>query len=227
MTVEALALFGAILPLAAAIAISPLPLIAVMLMLASARARRTGWGFLAGWVVGVGALAAIASLVLGTLQADGRTEPRRGVAVVSLVIGLGLLAVAAKQALGIRRVDRGAALPAWMHGVDRLDSRSAALLGLSLSTLSPKNIVLALSAGSFIGANSTTPSAQAVALLGFTAVAALSVVVPVVATTCAGARVAPALGRTREWLTRRSTTILSVLLAAIGLVLVGQGLGAL
>jgi amino acid transporter len=51
---------GQLLPLAIGVALSPIPIIAVILVLFSARTKSNGAAFLLGWLIGIGAVAAIA-----------------------------------------------------------------------------------------------------------------------------------------------------------------------
>jgi hypothetical protein len=64
-------------------------------------------------------------------------------------------------------------------------------------------------------------------VVGFTVVAASTVAVPVLACAVGGGRMTAALESLRSWLTVRGAVVTATLLLAIGLVLIGQGLGGL
>ena len=61
---------GGSLATALGIAISPIPIIAVVLMLTTPRARANGPAFLAGWLIGLGAVGAVVLVIkiLGRLK---------------------------------------------------------------------------------------------------------------------------------------------------------------
>jgi len=65
---------GQLLPLAIGVALSPVPIIAVILMLFSARARSNGPAFLLGWLIGIGAVAAIALVSANAASVSGESE---------------------------------------------------------------------------------------------------------------------------------------------------------
>lgn len=215
---------GTLLPLAAGIAISPVPIIAVILILVTPRAVSSGLGFLTGWVLGIGALTTVASLLVGSVS-EGGTGPRPVVAVINIVLGLALVALSLREGRRARTQPDDGALPPWLGRVDRLSTMSAALLGTSLSALNPKNVVLCLSAGAVVGGAAAQGVSRPIAISVFTVVASLWVAVPVLGRLVAGQRLAPVLDRVRAWLTVNNRAIMFVLALVIGLVLIGQGLG--
>jgi hypothetical protein len=59
----------------------------------------------------------------------------------------------------------------------------------------------------------------------YTAIAASTVAVPVVAYLVAADRMAQPLEALRTWLVRENTTVMAVLLLVIGVVMIGKGIG--
>lgn len=215
---------GSLLPAAIGIAISPVPIIAVILMLVSARGRTNAVAFLAGWLAGIAVLAVVATLLGNVLPHDKGTGPRPWVGAITVLLGLALLALVVKQVRTARPDGEEPALPAWMAGIDAMQAPRAAGLGALLGAVNPKNLVLGLSAGALVGTSGLPVGQVAVALVVFTLVASITVLVPVVGSAIGGARLAPTLDATRQWLTRNNSTILAVLLAVLGFVLIGHGI---
>jgi hypothetical protein len=101
--------------------------------------------------------------------------------------------------------------PAWVHALDRLRSPGAAALGVAL---------LGASGALAIAAATPVPAAQAVALLVFSAVSCLGVAAPLLLWLALGEKVQAPLGRLRGLLVRYDAQILTVVLAALGLVVI-------
>ncbi len=222
------AAIGAILPHAVGIALSPLPIIAVILLLLSGRARSTSIGFLLGWIAGVAVGTAVFTVIA---TAFVTTAPpawvRPTVGVVQIALGVLLLALAARQWRRRRGPGVEPALPAWLAAIDRLRFGTALGLGVLLSAVSPKNLVLLASAGVLLGGTNLT-IAQAVATVAvFTLVASLTIAVPVVIALVAGDRVRTALGALHDWLVRENAVIMAVVFVVLAAVVIGKGLPAL
>lgn len=111
-----------------------------------------------------------------------------------------------------------------MARIDELRPGAAFGLGFLLSALNPKNLLLAVAAGASLGALPLTTGETVAAVAVFTAIAALTVVVPVVAYLIAGARLDPTLDRTKAWLIGNNTAVMAVLLFVFGVNLLGDGL---
>src|SRR4029453_2728976 len=142
---------GELLPLAVAIAISITTIITTVLMLLSAKAKSRTVGLLVGCVAGVGgavALFAWLASLLPTQDSSGAFVPA---AVINMGVGVLLVVLGLRQWRG--RPARGdlAELPKWMGKVDSMMPGKALVLGLLLSSVVPKNLLLALSAGLIVG----------------------------------------------------------------------------
>lgn len=216
---------GEILPLAVGVAVSPVPIIAAILMLLSPAAGRTGSAFLVGWLVGIGVAVALATL-LGDLVPAGEDDGSRpAAAVVQLVLGLGLLALAVRQWRGRPSGDEEPELPAWMAGIDTITAGKALGLGVALAALNPKNLLLAVSAGVTV-AQAALGTSAVVVLAIWVLLAASTVMVPVVTALVVPSKVAGPLDRLRAWLAANNATVMSVLLLVIGVNLLGKALGS-
>ena len=213
---------GEIFGLALAIAASPFPVIPAILLLFTAQPRAASLAFLGGWLAGVGAVAGIFAILADVVGSSGASP-----------IWLSWVRVAAGATLvvyGVRQwFARGASddLPGWMRSIQDATPRKGVRLALMLSVANPKVLLLAAAAGLDIGAAEATAWGVLVTTLLFTMVASISVAVPVLAYALVGARVLPPLEKARDWLTRNNAAVMAVVITAIGLALLKNGLSGL
>ena len=99
-------------------------------------------------------------------------------------------------------------------------------LGLLLSAVNPKNLLLAVSAGLIVGGAGLTFSQTSVVIIIFVLLAACTVIIPVIGYLIASARLAGPLDKLREWLVENNATIMAVLLLVIGVAVIGKGIGS-
>ncbi len=220
------AAIGEILPLALGIAISPVPIIAAILMLLSPKARATSVGFLIGWVLGI-AVAIVAFTLLSSLiptQDPEASKPIQGT--IQLVLGALLLLLAIRQWLGRPKGGAAPALPKWMRAIDRIAFPGALGLGLLLSALNPKNLIMAAGAGVDIGSAGLDTGPLVIAIVIFVVIAACTIATPVIAYLIAADRLRGTLDALRGWLERENAVIMAVLLLVIGIAMIGKGIGS-
>ncbi|MFD4421683.1 GAP family protein [Agromyces sp. NPDC058484] len=217
---------GDILPLALGIAVSPIPIIAAILMLLSPMARGTSVGFLIGWVLGIVVAVVLFTLLSGIIpeQDPDASNPVSGV--IKLLLGAGLLFLAARQWRTRPKPGEEAALPKWMAAIDTMTAGRGFVLGFLLSAVNPKNLLMAIGAGVTIGTGGLSAGESTVAIVVFTLIAACSVAVPVIAYLVASARMAAPLESLRGWLMHNNATVMAVLLLVIGVVVIGKGIGS-
>lgn len=98
-------------------------------------------------------------------------------------------------------------------------------LGLLLSAVNPKNLVLLVGAGVDLGGGGLSAGAAIAAGVVFAVLAASTVLIPVIAYAVARDRIRPWLDGLREWLTEHSAAVMTVLLVVMGAVLIGKGIG--
>lgn len=217
---------GALLPAAVAIALSPFPIVGVVLVLGTPRARTAGPAFAAGWV---GGLAAVTSILVVALDGADRagSDTETGVNWLTLAIGVLFLGMAAKQ--WMRRPTGGAEpeAPRWMASVAEITPVKAALLGVTLSSVNPKNLALvATGAATIAGAGLDTPDA-AVAVAVFVGLASVAVAGAVVLYLIDADRAAAPLAAIKQFMSDNNAVIMMVVLLLLGAKFVGDGLGAL
>jgi threonine/homoserine/homoserine lactone efflux protein len=213
---------GETLGFAIGIAVSPIPIAAVILMLFSGRARSNSVSFMIAWIAGIAVVTAVVVAIPG-LEADD-SAPSTTTGWVKLALGVLLLAVGVRQWGARPGPDDEAAVPGWMASIDELRPGAAFGLGFLLSALNPKNLLLAAAAGASLGALPLSTGETVGAVAVFTAIAALTVAVPVVAYLIAGERLDPTLDRTKAWLIANNTAVMAVLLLVFGVSLLGDAL---
>jgi threonine/homoserine/homoserine lactone efflux protein len=217
---------GEILPLALGVAISPIPVIAAILMLLSPNARTTGVGFLVGWIAGVVIAVTAFTLLSALLPEDDpdASNPVKGT--IRIALGVLLLLLAAKQWRARPHDQAEPELPKWMSAIDTLTPVKGLGLGVLLSALNPKNLIMAAGAGLAIGGSDLGTGQTVIAIVIFTVIAASTVAVPVIAYLAAADRMAQPLESLRAWLVRENTVVMAVLLLVIGVAVIGKGIGS-
>ncbi|QTE28966.1 GAP family protein [Pengzhenrongella sicca] len=213
---------GETFALALAIAASPFPVVPAILLLFTARPRPTSLAFLGGWFGGIGLVAAVFALLADGISTGG--DSPTWLSGVRIVVGAALVAYGVRQ-----WITRGAAgeLPGWLRSIDSATPRTALRVALLLSVANPKVVLLAAAAGIDIGAAGRPVAAELALVVVFTAVASISVAVPVLAHAIFGARVLPPLQAAKDWLLRNNAAVMAVVLAVIGLVLITNGVSGL
>ena len=170
---------GQVLPLAIGVALSPVPIIAVVLMLGTPKASSNGPAFVLGWIVGLSLVGAIILLVSSGADASDEGAPADWVGWLKLVLGILLLAVAMRTWHRRPRGSEQAELPKWMQSIDRFTPGRATAIGVALSAINPKNLLLTVGAAAAIAQTGIGSGDQAVALAVFVVIATLGPGLPV------------------------------------------------
>ncbi|MDG1695968.1 MAG: GAP family protein [Ilumatobacter sp.] len=216
------AAIGETLGFAVGIAISPIPIAAVILMLFSGRARINSVSFLVAWFVGIALVTTVVMFIPGLEADDG--DPSSTTGWIKLAFSALLFVAGARKWRTRPGPDDEVETPAWMNKIHDLKPGAAFGLGFVMSTLNPKNLLLALSAGVSIGALSLTTGETVGAVAVFTMIAAITVIVPVFAFLFAGERLEPTLQKTKNWLLANNSAMVSVLLLVFGFSLLGDAI---
>jgi threonine/homoserine/homoserine lactone efflux protein len=215
---------GQVLALAVGVGLSPIPIIGVVLMLATPKARSNGPAFLAGWIVGLAVVGTVVLLVSSGAEASEGGAPADWVNVLKLVLGVGLLLLAAKQWRGRPRDGGEAELPAWMSAVDHFTAPRSAALGVALAAINPKNLILVVGAAAAIAQTGTAAGKQAIALVIFILIATIGTGLPVLLYFTMGARSERLLDELKGWMAQNNATIMAVICLLIGAKLIGDGI---
>ncbi len=216
---------GQVLFFAVGVALSPLSIIPVVLILGTERGRTNGPAFILGWVLGL-AVAGTLVLVLasGGSAADEQGAPAEWVNVLKLVLGALLLALALRQWRGRPRAGETAKMPGWMSTVDGLTARRSFSLGVGLSAINPKCLLLVVGAATAIAQTDASAGSQAVALIVFIAIATIGPGTPVVLFFVMGERSKELLEELKDWMSQHNAAIMTVLCLVIGAKLIGDAI---
>lgn len=199
-------------PIAVAIALSPFPVVPVVLLLLTERSLPNGGSFLAGWFGGLLGLTSTLTLLTGAIELWDEAPTWAAWARLALGAALVALGVRSWSARGGPRE-----MPPWMAALEGYTPRRSVRLGLLLAVANPKSALLVLAGAVTIGSAAPGPALAALAALGFSAVAASAVALPVLLRLLLGQRVLAPLERLRGWLIEHNDAIVAVVLVALGL----------
>lgn len=221
-----LPVLGQVLPEAIGIALSPFPIIGLILMLLSKNARRNSLMFMFGWLLG---LTLVAIIVLALVNAGkisaGDSTTQTGVLWGQLLLGVALLFLAFRNWRKRPKAGEQPELPKWMATIDSIQPSRALILGVLLSGLNPKNLLLNISADTTISAAALTTTETAMVTIAFILISSITIIGPVLYVQIAGERAEKSLNELKVWLTQNNAAIMAVLLLIIGVKLIGNGLG--
>lgn len=215
---------GEMLPFAIGVAISPVPIIAIILMLLSARAGANSTAFLGGWVLGVTGAAIILLIIAGGANSDDSSGPSTTSGVIKLVLGGLCLTLAARRLRNRPGADGEAELPAWLQSIASITPVKSFSLGVLLSAVNPKNLLMIAGGMAVIAPFELSGSDAAVVVAVFVVIAVSTVLAPVVVYRVAGADAQRVLDALRGWLAKENAVVMGVLLLVIGVVLIGKGI---
>ncbi|WP_338674507.1 GAP family protein [Streptomyces sp. SCSIO 30461] len=203
------------------IALSPFPVVPAILLLLTARARENSSAFIAGWTAGVAGAAVLFTLLTSVVEFTGKPPA----AVSWGRIGLGGLLILLGAMLWRRRRTR--ADPAWIRALESTTWPKALRLGLLLSAVNPKILVLIAAGGVAIGSAQLTTAGRAGSIALFAVIASAGVILPPLLRLLVGELMMPPLERAKDWLKAHNAAIVAIVIALIGLLLVVKGVGGL
>ena len=218
---------GDVLPFAVGVAISPIPIIAIILMLLSSRAGANSTTFFGGWIIGVAGASIVLLALSGTISTDSSGAPSTTSSVIKLVLGGLLILLAARDFRGRPKAGEEAALPKWLQSIDSLTPGKAAGLGVLLSAVNPKNLLMIAGAMIAVSQYQLSGGDETVAVVVFVLIAICTVATPVIVYQVAGERSQPALDAMKVWLGQNNAVVMGVLMLVIGVVLLGKGISGL
>lgn len=217
---------GDILPFAVGVAISPVPIIAVILMLFSGRAAVNGPAFLAGWVLGLGAVVLVVALLAGAGGVGDGSGGSDVAGVVKLLLGALLLLLAVRQWNTRPPPGTPAPVPGWMRTIDSFTPVRSAAVGALLSGVNPKNLTLAVGAALSVVQGDLSGGGTFLALALFVVIGSVGIAVPVGYVRFGGARATATLTSWKTWMTDNNATVMTVLFVVMGAALVGKGIAS-
>lgn len=218
---------GGSLALAVGVAVCPIPIITVILMLLSRRPRANSAAFLLGWIGGVLGVVCVVVAVAGATTVGSNANPSAGASWLKVGLGVGLLALAVREWRKRPHAGEEPRMPKWLASIEGVSPPKAAGLGLLLSALNPKSLLLIVAAGLAIDQGATSTSEKAAAIVVFTIIAVSTVAVPVVLNLVLGQKARGTLDRASVWLRQNNATVMAVLLLIMAVVLMGRGISDL
>jgi threonine/homoserine/homoserine lactone efflux protein len=218
------AAIGQVLSFGVGVSLSPIPIVGVVLMLGTPRARANGLAFLAGWIGGLAVVGTVVLLVSSGAEASEGGGPADWVNVLKIVLGVLLLAVALRQWQGRPRAGESPAMPKWMLAIDTFNAPKAGGLGVLLSAVNPKNLLLVVGAAAAIAQTGTSAGNQAVALAVFVVIGTIGPGAPVAIYFVMGERSKRILAELRDWMSVNNGAIMAVICLVIAAKLIGDGI---
>jgi hypothetical protein len=212
-----------LIPLGLVISLSPITVIPAVLVLQAPRPRPAGLAFLAGWLLGLAAVTALAVGASGLLGGLDRSPPRWS-SWLRVVLGAALIV------LGIYRwlTRHGhTESPRWMRSFAAITPPRAAMTALALVVVRPDVLLICVPAGLAIGGAGLGAAGAWVAAAFFVVIAASTVAIPVLAYTVAGERLDDPLARLKDWMDKNNAALMAVLLVVIGLMVLYNGIRGL
>jgi uncharacterized protein with NRDE domain/threonine/homoserine/homoserine lactone efflux protein len=171
---------GQSITFAVGVAISPIPIIAIILMLVSKRAGVNSLAFGAGWVIGVAGATAVVIAVSGAMGTGSEGSASHGVSVVKLVLGVALLSLGLRNWRKRPGPGETATLPTWLESIENITPVKTGALGVILSALNPKNLLLMVAGGLAIAGAPASTGDKTVAAVVCMVISVSTVIVPVV-----------------------------------------------
>jgi hypothetical protein len=214
---------GTLVPLGLVIALSPITVIPAVLVLQAPRPRPSGLAFLAGWLLGLAALTAIAVAASGLLGGLHKSPPTWA-SWLRVVLGAALIVFGVYRWLTRHRHSES---PAWMRSFATITPVRAAITGAVLVVIRPDVLLICVPAGLAIGAGGLGVAGDWIAAGFFVAVAASTVAIPVLAYAAAGHRLDNAMGRLKDWMDKNNAALMAGILVVIGLMVLYNGIHAL
>lgn len=215
--------FLQMLPFAVAIALSPVAVIAMVLILGTKHAKANGFSFFTGWIGGV---YVIGMLILRVLSSREIRRFERAfsseILMFFFIVGLLCLIISFKQWMDRPKKEEAVVMPKWLSVVHTIRSPAAAVLGIILGSVSPKNFLLIVGGAKVISETEILRSAQAFSWISFTVVASLGVAVPFFVYLSGGERSVVILQQLKVWLARNNNSITAFLLLIIGIRLIAE-----
>jgi hypothetical protein len=216
---------GESITFAIGVAISPIPIIAVILMLLSKRAGANSLAFGGGWVIGVTGAIIVVIAVSGAIGTGSDGAASHGTSTTKLVLGAVLLLLGLRNWRKRPAAGQPAVLPKWLQAMESITPAKSGALGIGLSALNPKNLIMIIGGGLAISGAPVSTGGKVGATVIFVLLAVSTVVVPVVLYRLMGARIQPQLESLNGWLQANNATVMAMLFLIIGVVLIGKGLG--
>lgn len=212
-----------LVPLGLVVALSPITVIPAVLVLQAPRPRPSGLAFLAGWVLGLAALTALAVVASGVLGGLDRSPPTWA-SWLRLVLGAALIVFGIYRWLARHGHTES---PAWMRSFAAITPARAAGTAVALVVIRPDVLLICVPAGLAIGASGLNVADDWLAAAFFVAIAASTVAIPILAYAAAGHRLDDTMARLKDWMDKNNAALMAGILVVIGVMVLYNGIRAL
>lgn len=216
-----LSVLGHLLPIAVAAALSSIPITATIVILLSPNRDRSALPFLIGWVLGMAVVVTAGVLSARILPIGPSRAPNVAIGIAEIAVGFLVLLLAAYTWFRVAP-DQPRETSSWLDRVGSLGPLGSFGSGTALN-FRPKGLLLAAAAGLAVAGGSLRPAGVVVVVALYLVVATSTVAGPIVATLVAPDRMRPRLTTASDWLVRNRRVVTVVVLALVGLVIVGAG----
>jgi threonine/homoserine/homoserine lactone efflux protein len=115
-------------------------------------------------------------------------------------------------------------MPKWMAGVEGLAPAKALGLGVALSAVNPKNLILTLGAAAGVAQTGVSTGDAVAGLAVFVVLASVTIAGPVLYRLIGGEGVRNVLDELKAWLGEHNDAVMAALLLVFGAVLIAKGL---
>jgi hypothetical protein len=218
-----------VVPIAVGLAlVNPLPIMAVILLLFSSRAGAVVPTFLVGWFAGLLVIGAVLVFLVPAERLVGtESDPSTLASLVRVILGVGLLWLAAQKWRTRPRGEETPKLPGWVTSLENASPLSALGIGLALAGLNPKNLVFTVSVAVAIAEWQLANSQNVILLLAYAIVGSLGVLVPAIWRAAGGQSAATTLQEWRVWLARNYNVLMGIVFVIFGVLVVSKGVAGL
>ena len=210
-----------ILPMAAGIALSPIPIAAVVSILLATDSQKAS-AFLLGWATGILAIGLLVLFIPGLRMLNG--DPTSMAGWLRIFLGGFLLLVALLKWKKRPSPQVYVEEPKFLTKIDSYNGWKTLILGVTMSTLNPKSLVLVSASAMTIYESKIVGQEKASVLLIFTVIASLSVAVPIVLTWAQPEKAQKILEDLKNWLIANNMAVTVALLVVFALIIAGNGL---
>src|SRR3954454_14109160 len=209
-----------LLPLGLAAALSSVPITATLFVLLSGSPARSGLAFLTGTVLGAFAAVTLATVVAQALPGRQRHHDDL-VAAFEVVVGVAMVLLGVIT-LARRNRPRSNAGTSWM---DRIGSFGMVpVFGIALAlNVRPKALLLTTAVGLAISGANLRFEENLVLAFFYTALATITVVVPIVTTILAPTWMEPRLLVMKGWIEGHSIAVSATIMILVGAFVIGVG----
>ncbi|HEX5498951.1 MAG TPA: GAP family protein [Thermomicrobiales bacterium] len=215
------------LPLGLGIALNPIAIVVSILIVRRPDPRRNAIAFVAAWVLGLALLVVVSAWILPNLAGVRRDPPPALYSWVWAGVGIVLLLGAARARRDRLEPGKPTEARRWTGILSQGGIIHVFAIGLFLSMVSLRNLALLAAAAAQVGQAGLALLETAITIAVFVAASALGVALPLVVRLVGGPRADALLERWSDWLNLHLGTMTAVVLAALGLYLLGRGIGTL